>query len=195
VKNKISLLVALVIGCLVLGALGCYFTARLYDYYSIKEAAKDITSPQWDCLKPPVKDLIGTWYSGGPMRNETLIFRGDGTYKQIIHVEYASKPDLDYESGWQPWRTEYTNQGLYIYLKSMSLCAYAPDLADCQHAAGKKGLWRNYCDNTNGEEKVTDDEGILIVMGVPALIQPPRGIQLRTMTLDEFPWGYDLKEP
>lgn len=194
-KNRIIVLLAFMIGFLVISILGCYVATRLYNYYSTKEAAKSITNPQWNCLKPPVKDLIGTWYSGGPMRNETLILREDGTYRQIIHVEYINKPNFDYESVWQPWRTEYTDQGLYIYLKGMSLCAYAPDLADCQHAAGKRWLWRDFCGNNNGAERVTDDEGILIVMGVPALRQPPHGIQLLMMTLSEFPWGYELKEP
>jgi hypothetical protein len=193
--KKIILFLASAFVCFVLGMLGCYAAARMYDYYSTKEAAKGDINPSWNCLKPPVKDLIGTWYSGGPMRNETLVFREDGTYKQTIHIGYVYKPNLDYESGWQPWRTEYTDHGLYIYLKGMSLCGYAPDLENCKHATEAKGLWRDFCGNNGGEERTTDNEGILIVMGVPALIQPPRGIQLETMTLDEFPWGYELKEP
>jgi hypothetical protein len=140
--------------------------------------------------------LIGTWYAGGAQRSDTLILREDDTYKQIIHVDYVEIPDIDYESDWQAWWLDYTEDGLLIHLEGMNLCAAYSDLVDCEHAGGKDFTWGNFCgNNTTGEATLGNGDGFLIVMELPALSQPPRGIQLRLMQIQELPWSYKLKEP
>ena len=51
------------------------------------------------CRLPPQShtesDLVGTWVAGSPQRSDTLILTEEGTYRQIIHIEYL---EFQYES-------------------------------------------------------------------------------------------------
>ena len=149
------------------------------------------------CLSPPKNfsksDLIGTWVASGH-NEDTLIIREDGTYKQIIHIEYTDIPDVDFESDWQSWRFEENSEdGVpYIYLEGMNLCAAFPRLEDCEHTGGKDKTWNNFCSHKRIQ---SNGDGILAVMGSPSLSQPPRSIHLFLVFSGEIPWAYELKEP
>jgi len=156
------------------------------------------------CTLPPKEftkaDLAGTWVATHlNSRRDTLIIKEDGTYKQVIHLE---SPPVDYESDWKTWQIEYLENGLpYLHMEGMHLCAYAPDLIDCEQVGGGEenpssfngGYWYDFC-----QEKMVPmpNEGVLIVLGVPQqFAQPPRGIELHLLKYTEDGWGYRLEEP
>jgi hypothetical protein len=126
-----------------------------------------------------------------------LFFKEDGTYKQIIHLEV---PAVNYESDWLPWSIEYDENGLpYLHMEEMRLCAYAPNLIDCEQVGGgeedQSSFNAGYCTIFCKKEMVLmSNEGILIVVGVPErFVQPPRGIKLRLLMYTESSWVYDLE--
>ena len=155
------------------------------------------------CISPPEgfsqADLVGTWMAGssGPGRpKDTLIFREDGTYKQILDIEYSEAPPFKYESDWQPWRLEYGEDDLpYLHLEGMRLCAYAGGYIDCAVVGGgdsPEAQWYDPCQETWVN---MPGEGILIVLGSPeGIIPPPRGIKLILFQRGEDIWGYRLHE-
>jgi hypothetical protein len=127
---------------------------------------------------PPInfdkKDIVGTWTTGIKERNDTIIFREDGTYRQILHVQ---TPAFDYESDWLPWLLKYSDAGLpYLYLEGMRLCAYWEG-ADCRIAGGGKDDWYDFC---RKEWVQMPNEGILIVLG------PPKGMKLPSPAISLF---------
>jgi len=152
------------------------------------------------CPPPPEgfskADLVGTWEAGVPDQRDTLVIREDGTYKQSIHIEFTSLPPLDYESDWQPWWLEERENGIpYLHLEGMRLCAFNPGLS-CDQAGGDG---HDFCRN---EQIRMENEGILLVMGVPKPrinlyggTDAPRGISLIFPAGSENSWAYDLKEP
>jgi len=156
------------------------------------------------CTLPPKEfteaDLVGTWVA----RNlnftiDTLILRADSTYKQIIHLD---DPATDYESDWLPWSIEYDENGFpYLHMDGMRLCAYAPDLIDCEQVGGgeenqgsfNSGYWYDYCKR---EMVLMPNGGTLIAVGVPErFVQPPRSIRLRLLMYTESSWVYELESP
>ncbi|NMC34696.1 MAG: hypothetical protein GYA36_19915 [Veillonellaceae bacterium] len=102
--------------------------------------------------------LIGTWKYEVEGVSDTLIFRDDGNYKQIINI---GMPKVYYESEWQPWNVEYNTSNVpFIHLDGMRLCVYWEGI-DCQQIGGGDIQWFNYCD----EEWVKiPNEGILIAL-------------------------------
>jgi hypothetical protein len=78
----------------------------------------------------------------------------------------------------------------------MNLCAAFQGLEDCEHAGGNEFIWGDFCrNNFQGEAKSTDyGEGILVAVKPPGISQSPRGIMLRIMYQQEFPWIYELLE-
>ena len=152
------------------------------------------------CTLPPEgftkEDLIGTWvarYLTTPKVSDTLIIRGDGLYKQLIHLEV---PAFDYESDWQPWRVEYNELGTpYLYMDGMLLYAYVPELIEKETIGGGDFYWTDLC--LRKLIKMPPGEGVLIVEGVPTRFdQPPRGIELSTpsVSIEASPWTYILQE-
>jgi hypothetical protein len=128
-----------------------------------------------DGCKPPPQDLeaadlVGTWWAGvvsPPRRDDTIIIKEDGTYKQIVYLEAYS---VNYESDWLPWYIEYFEDGIpYLHLEGLRLCAHAPDLRGCEQEGGgekdwdafNQGEWFDYC-----REKwlLQENEGILLVL-------------------------------
>ncbi|MBM4424945.1 MAG: hypothetical protein FJ030_16440 [Chloroflexi bacterium] len=159
------------------------------------------------CVLPPEgfskSDLIGTWVARRLDDIDNLIIREDGTYKQIIHVEFAEKPDVDYESDWQPWRIEFAESGIpYLHLEGMRLCASNPDI-DCEQKGGGERDWNAYNENfyydfCQSKSILMSGEGILMVLGVSERWQqPPRGIELNLLVncTDCGGWVYELQEP
>jgi hypothetical protein len=145
------------------------------------------------CPLPPSsfteKDLIGTWKSGIPERNDTLIIKEDGTYKQIIHVE---TPVFDYESDWLRWSMSVSDKGIpYLHLEGMRLCVYWEGI-DCQITGGGQDRWYDFCKK---EWVQIPGEGVLLVLGPPkdVKLQPP-GISLFALQRStEGTRGYELQ--
>jgi hypothetical protein len=103
--------------------------------------------------------LIGTWMARIPTHSDTLKIKGDGTYKQIIHIEYAGFPDMNYESDWQPWYLEYsTNNIPYLHLRGYAFCGMN-DSIPCDR---RDGDGHDFCQNKYVQ---MNGEGILIVLG------------------------------
>lgn len=160
---------------------------------------------QKGCILPPEgfseSDLIGTWVAGRLDDTDTLIIREDGTYKQIIHIEFAEKPTVDFESDWQPWRIEYTEGIPYLHMTGMRLCASDPNI-DCEQLGGGERDWNAYNENfyydfCQEESVLMPGEGVLIVLGVPEHVtiqRPPRGIALHLLVncTDCGGWVYKL---
>ncbi len=134
------------------------------------------------CTPPPEdfveEDLIGTWRTGIPESNDTIIFREDGTYKQIIHT-ITRDGVFDYESEWQLWRIEYTEIGIpYIYLEGMRMCVIWGEMS-CEIVGGGEGTWYDACRDLD-HTTMPPGEGVLMVVGTPKrfIIRPPRGLKL-----------------
>ncbi len=113
---------------------------------------------------PPIgnfseSDLIGTWVEVRAKSEDTLIIRADGTYKQIVHIEYAELPPTDYESDWQPWRLEYSKDNIpYLHLTGYAFCGMNSAIPCSQ----RDGDGHDFCQN---KYVPMNSEGILIVLG------------------------------
>ena len=150
------------------------------------------------CIPPPEgfteKDLVGTWVAvnGWSKRNDTLIIREDGTYKQISYVESES---FDYESDWQRWWLEYGNNGLpYLHMEGMRLCAIASGYIDCNVVGGgETAIWYDFC---REDWTQMPGEGVLIVQGWPrGASETTRDVDLFLLRRGEDVWGYQRQEP
>jgi hypothetical protein len=174
-----------------------FFTLFIFACSSYSEELKGCTPPPKEFREA---DLVGTWVAKHlNLRRDMLVIREDGKYKQIIHLE---TPAVDYESGWQTWKIEYSEDNLpYLHMEGMRLCAYAPDLINCEQIGGGEenqssfnaGYWYDFCKQ---EKVLMPNEGVLIVLGVPEqFVQPPRGIVLRLLMYTESGWAYELEKP
>jgi len=151
-------------------------------------------------LPPSFKteDLFGTWvasYHGGN-DTDTLVIRGDGTYRQTYDDPLAS---FHYESDWQKWSIEYRQSGyLRLHLEGMHRCDEF--LSTCARQNGginpEEFTAIDYCENQVIE---MPDEVVLIVTGVPDIDKTafPRGITLRQTRLagSEWTWSFRLQDP
>ena len=104
-------------------------------------------------------DLVGTWIAGTPDQRDTLVIQADGTYKQIIHIEFAELPPTDYESSWQTWWLEDNDSNVpVLHLEGWRMCGYNPDRScDTPGGSGFHMCGVSYTDDLN--------EGALYVMG------------------------------
>jgi hypothetical protein len=160
--------------------------------FDLVEDTKDLHGcfgPPWDFMDTT---LPGIWISRGPSgRKDTLIFRDDNTYKQIVE---ASEYGVEYESDWQHWYYEYWSAlhlG-YIHLEGMSLCGWAPGEVSCETTGAGKLWWLDTCK----EEiyQMPDEEIILHVRHVsPSSGQPTRYILTLPGGQDSM-WFYVLEE-
>jgi len=137
-------------------------------------------------------NLVGTWMARRLESTDTLIIRTDGTYKQIIHLE---NPTVDYESEWLTWWLEYSENGVpYLHMENLRLCAYLPDIMDCEQIGGGEFYFYDFC----REESVPMvNEGILIVLGTSEIRnqQSSRDIILVVpLAWPERGWTYKLTE-
>ncbi len=137
-------------------------------------------------------DLIGTWVAGVPDQRETLIIRADGKYKQIVHVEFVEGPPTDYESEWQPWMIEYSQDGIpYLHLTGMRFCGMNPGIS-CQITVGDGH------DNCRDQYIKMDGEGILLVLETVKGTSPgqdERQYVLHYPLGTEDSWVYTIQEP
>jgi hypothetical protein len=138
-------------------------------------------------------NLVGTWIAGRPDQMDTLIIRADGTYKQIVHVEFPKRSPIDYESGWQPWNLEYSEDDIaYLHLDGMRFCGMNPSIS-CDV---RDGDGHDFCRN---EYLPMNGEGILLVLeasGESSDTNEPNYIYYLHYPLgSENSWTYSLKKP
>lgn len=83
------------------------------------------------CPPPPEDfteaDLIGVWQTLLPVSNDTIVFRENGTYKQIIHEDLPQV--FDYESEWQPGQLFFTENFYEKPIRKFGVSIRAP----CEH--------------------------------------------------------------
>ena len=138
-------------------------------------------------------DLVGTWTAKRSESTDTLVIREDGAYKQILHLEI---PEVDYESEWLSWQLEYSESGTtYLHMEDLRLCAYLPDIMDCEQVGGGEFYFYDFC----REKSVSMvDEGILIVLGVSKTYTGQVSHDIRLTLLLAWPervWTYELVNP
>ncbi len=126
-KNKYPFIAILGIAALVFFIACGIFYAITHLYTAIYENKPRCSPPVGDFSQD---NLVGTWIAGVPDQMDKLIIRADGTYKQIIHVVFAELPAIDYESGWQSWHLEYSEDNIpYLHLEGMRFCGMNPDIS------------------------------------------------------------------
>jgi len=164
-----------------------YFTGC--EIFSLFDSLNQRLKPG-NCIVPTKElskdDLAGTWHAGSLERNDTLIIRKDGKYKQKVHIEYLK---VDYESDWQQWWIEYSEGGIpYLHLDGMRLCAAEPEIVSCDQPGGQDP-WFDICKN---ESMLMNNEGILIVLGEPKqFIQSQNGMQKPDGLVLALPVGFE----
>ena len=149
----------------------------------------------WACPPLPVQfqesDLIGTWQAhyGSLHTTDTLVLRGDGTYKQI----FVRSDGYRYESGWNRWWLERRpSGGLYLHLEGMHKCDVTDTLCRQEGGGGGDMPWWDPC-----EDRVFRMRGdvVLSVTGTPAWHDPvPRGIVLNHMLSGVSGFYFTLQE-
>jgi hypothetical protein len=133
--RRSNLLKYLVVGTVCLFA--CFLARAAFavlQAYQLRMPAPNMCTPPPEGFSE--QDLVGTWEGRSIGISDTLIIREDGTYKQIIHINYETEPDIDYETDWQPWRLEYVDGIPYLHLEGMRLCAINTNLS-CEHPAAE----------------------------------------------------------
>ena len=104
-------------------------------------------------------DLIGTWRAGTPDHSDTLIIKSDGTYKQLVYAEFAEKSPLEYESSWNRWQIEISEDNIpYLHLTNFAFCGMNVSIS-CKQPN---------CDGYDfciDEHIPMEGEGILIILG------------------------------
>jgi len=168
--------------------------AVLFGCWLFEETEIKCRPPRQDFTEA---DLVGTWWAGyvsSPKRDDFLIIREDGLYKQIIHLEAYS---IDYESDWLPWWIEYFDDGIpYLHLEGLRLCAHAPDLRDCDQIGGGEKDWNapyqnEWYDSCRDERLLQVDEGIVRVLGATYDGWTDDGIELAALTVNPLDsWIY-----
>jgi hypothetical protein len=145
-------------------------------------------------------DLIGTWVARSLVHqsSDTLYIRDDGTYKQIIQLEY---PSIEYESDWQPWSFEYRDNGTgYLHLDDYRTCA--ADVGDfepsCDLVYDGKIPWADVCEGQWMEPGPNAGEIILVAEGIPGNSAENRSHPFILTLFKGFesnPWTYSFVEP
>jgi len=137
-------------------------------------------------------DLVGTWIAGVPDNSDALVIRPDGTYKQEIHVKFAEGAPTEYQSEWQPWRLEYSEDGIaYLHLESYSFCGMNSSIS-CQQRDG------DGYDICQDESVSMENEGILLVLGTNLPDMSPEAevfYYLHYPMGSEGSWVYIRQEP
>jgi hypothetical protein len=131
------------------------------------------------------KELVGTWAAGSLDQSDTLIINSNGTYKQVIHVEFVDRSPIDYESSWQPWRFEYSSDHIgYLHLEGFRFCGMNAGIS-CEESD------RDGYDFCHDERIKMKDEGNLLVF----VAKGERFIHLAYPLGFENSWSYHRQEP
>jgi hypothetical protein len=163
----------------------------IYVYTSEKEVT-DRCSPLPEEFSEV--ELVGTWVAGWPGHTDTLIFRADRKYKQVIHVEFVDKPSIDYQSGWQSWHLENSEDNItYLHLDGMRFCGMNPGISCEKRVGGGYDFCRD-------ESIQMLNEGILLVLAASddqssGTEVPQYYIYLHYPLGSENSWVYALQEP
>lgn len=134
-------------------------------------------------------ELTGTWMAGTPDQSDTLIIKADGTYKQIVHVEFTEEPTLDYQSDWQTWHVDYSDQHIgYLHLEGFRFCGMNPEIPCNKRNGGGYDFCRDEWVNM-------ENEGILLVFtgknwGATSTEEPQNTIWLAYSLGSEESWTY-----
>jgi len=136
----------------------------------------------WNC--PPLpetfqeSDLIGTWQAKYGAATDTLILKGDGTYKQtyVRHSDGYSFESLP--KRW--WLERRKSGGLYLHLEGMRRCDETDELCRKWDGGGDDFSYWDFCEDRYVR---MPNEVVIMVTGVPQGEKPaPRGIWLWHMT-------------
>lgn len=128
-------------------------------------------------------DLAGTWVSGFSGHWDTLYIRTDGTYRQVVHIELTEGDVIDYESDWQSWYLEYSDDNLpYLHLTGMRFCGMNPDIPCDRRNGGGHDFCRDERIEMNGE-------GILLVLNNSDIVEIPEGATRQAYISLFYPMG------
>ncbi len=132
--------------------------SMLFDYSESVEESQKCTVYGESVVED---DLAGSWVTGDSKHLDTLIINSNGTYKQIIHIDFVEGSSINYESDWQPWYVEYSDDNIaYLHLVDYSFCGMNPDIS-CER---RDGGGYDFCK----EERISmEGEGKLIVLKTP----------------------------
>lgn len=175
------------------GLVGLFAACCLWIYIPIYEkehAARCFPLPEGFSEE----DLVGTWIAGVPDHFDKLIIQADGTYKQIIYVDFVDRPSINYESGWQPWSLSQSEENFtYLHLNGMSFCGMNPGIS-CNK---RDGDGHDFCRDEYIEML---NEGILIVVAssdelLPGTKIPHYYISLNYPLGSQNSWAYSLQSP
>ena len=150
------------------------------------------------CLPPPEnfteQDIIGTWTSHTTYysNTDTIKFREDGKYKQIIHIE---TPKIDFESEWNDYWIEFSETGRpRIYLREWHSCGMSTyNNQDCSRT-GLESNWYDFCDD-EWVNIANTGMAILMAISVPKDQIDPTGIMLMLFAGSEVGYGYSFIGP
>jgi len=153
---------------------------------------QNATAPR-RCSPPPPSftssDLAGVWHAGRTDQSDMLTIRSDGTYRQTVHIEFASTPTVDYQSPWQHWWLESReNEIPYLHLEGFRLCGFNPGVGCDSPFVGGHDFCRN--------KSIADaNEGILLVLGAPDEGKRNPRVDLWLPAGSENTWVYTLQMP
>lgn len=151
-KKRISIVFVCLIGVGIISITACFPISSRIEQHEVVPRC----SPPTGYFSE--ESVVGTWVAGSSEHMDTLIIRADGTYKQIVHVEFSQLPPLDYESAWLPWYLEYSkNEIPYLHLIGMAFCGMNPDIPCEKRDGGGYDFCQDRYLSMNGE-------GILIVL-------------------------------
>jgi hypothetical protein len=153
-------------GVYIIGALVglCFVCAFLYEVVlPLLLPAERENGPRCSSFADMIDEskLIGTWFAGNPDHSDTLIIKDSGLYKQLVHIEFPEQSPIDYESDWQSWHLEYSEENIgYLHLDGMSFCGMNSAIS----CSVRDGGGYDFC---RDEYLPMNDEGILLVLGTP----------------------------
>lgn len=190
-RSKPIFALLLIIGIILL--VYCY--RILYDSFSNEENLAGICPlvPKWLSKE----DIVGIWfakdYASGT--TDTLVFREDGRYKQIINFKGTAW--VDFESDWSLWRLEFGSKGIpYLYMKDFRICA-ANSYYDCNWVNDGSIGWSDCCNDR--PTKPILSEGVLTVLGPPMYWTPTASMSDISLTLfrgcESSAWSYKYQGP
>ena len=148
------------------------------------------------CLPPPEnfseQDIIGSWTSFNSSYTDTITFREDGKYKQIVHIE---TPNIDFEGEWNDWWIEFSDAGRpRIYLKEWHSCGLSIyNDPDCSKT-GLESNWHDFCDD---EWVDIANTGMAILMATSLRGKPidSKGIVIMLFAGYDSNYGYRFIDP
>lgn len=187
--KKVLLLFTIGIAVIVMIIGGCVLVAIILD---MKVESTRGCSPLPEGFTKD--DLVGTWMAGISDRSDTLIINTEGTYKQIVYIKFADQSEVNYESEWQPWRLEYSEDNIgYLHLEGFRFCGMNAGIP-CETRGGDG---YDFC---RDESIKMLNEGILLVL-IAKVAQSPATEGVKPYVRLHYPlgsensWVYFLQNP